>query len=69
MNLQHERIQQHSRALQLDTLAHEWPDLAAQAASQDASFADFLERLLARELDARRERSRAMALKMATLPV
>jgi len=68
MNLQHERIQQHSQALQLDTLAHEWPDLAAQAASQDASFADFLERLLSRELDARRERSRAMTLKMATLP-
>lgn len=68
MNLQYERIAQQGQALQLDTLVAEWPNVAAQAASQEASFADFLERLLARELDARRERSRAVMLKMATLP-
>ena len=53
---------------QLDTLVAEWPNVAAQAASQEASFADFLERLLAVELNARRERSRSVMLKMATLP-
>ena len=68
MNLQYERIAQQGQALQLDTLVAEWPNVAAQAASQEASFADFLERLLARELDARRERSRSVMLKMATLP-
>ena len=68
MNLQHERIAQQGQALQLDTLVAEWPNVAAQAASQEASFADFLERLLAVELNARRERSRSLMLKMATLP-
>lgn len=68
MNLQHERITQQGQALQLDTLVAEWPNVAAQAASQEASFADFLERLLAVELNARRERSRSVMLKMATLP-
>ena len=68
MNLQHERIAAHAQALQLDTLKVEWPDIAAQAATQEASFADFLEQILIRERDARGERSRAMLLKMATLP-
>ena len=68
MNLQYERIAQQGQALQLETLVAEWPNVAAQAASQEASFADFLERLLAVELNARRERSRSVMLKMATLP-
>ena len=68
MNLQHERITQHCQALQLDTLAAAWSGVAAQAAGQEASFADFLEQVLMCEREARRERSRAMILKMATLP-
>lgn len=68
MNLQHERIAAHCQTLQLDTVATAWPATAAQAASQSASFADFLEQVLTAEVDARRERSRAMMLKMATLP-
>jgi len=68
MNLQYERIAQQGQALQLDTLVAAWPDIAAQAIQQESSLADFLERLLACELDARRERSRSMLLKMATLP-
>lgn len=68
MNLQHERIAQHCQALQLDTLAAAWSGVAAQAAGQEASFADFLEQVLMCEREARRERSRAMILKMATLP-
>ena len=68
MNLQYERIAQQGQALQLETLVAEWPNVAAQAASQEASFADFLERLLSVELNARRERSRSVMLKMATLP-
>ena len=68
MNLQYERIAQQGQTLQLDTLVTAWPEIAAQAVQQESSFADFLERLLACELDARRERSRSMLLKMATLP-
>lgn len=68
MNLQHERITQHCHALQLDTLASAWSGVAAHTAAQEASFADFLEQILVCERDARRERSRAMLLKMATLP-
>lgn len=68
MNLQQERIAAHCQTLQLDTVATIWPANAAQAAGQNDSFADFLEQLLTAEVEARRERSRAVMLKMATLP-
>ncbi|KPX13497.1 Transposase/IS protein, partial [Pseudomonas amygdali pv. dendropanacis] len=45
-----------------------WPRLAQQAASGEDSFADFLEKLLAAETDARSERSRQALLKTAALP-
>ncbi len=50
--------------------AHAWPasllnQLAQQAASGEDSFADFLEKLLAAETDARSERSRQALLKTA----
>ncbi|WP_412088098.1 ATP-binding protein [Pseudomonas amygdali] len=42
-----------------------WPRLAQQAASGEDSFADFLEKLLVAETDARSERSRQALLKTA----
>lgn len=68
MNLQHERIGELCRALKLEKTACDWPALAQQAASEEASFADFLERLLLGERDARTERTRATLLKLASLP-
>ena len=46
MNLQHERIAALCAQLKLDRIAAEWPALAQDAARDEASFADFLERLL-----------------------
>ena len=68
MNLQYEHITQQDEELQLDTLVTAWTEIAAQAVQQESSFADFLERLLTCHLDARRERSLSIMLKMSTLP-
>ena len=68
MNLQHSRIAERCEALKLQRMAAEWPAVAAEAAKKDASFADFLERLLETETDAKAERQRQVLLKLATLP-
>jgi DNA replication protein DnaC len=68
MNLQHERIAAMCTKLKLERIAAEWPPLAQQAARDEASFADFLERLLTIENGARLERQRQTLLKLATLP-
>ena len=68
MNLQHERIAAMCAKLKLERIAAEWPPLAQQAARDEASFAEFLERLLTMENDARAERQRQTLLKLATLP-
>jgi DNA replication protein DnaC len=68
MNLQHERIAAICTKLKLERIAAEWPPLAQQAARDEASFAEFLERLLTIENDARLERQRQTLLKLATLP-
>jgi DNA replication protein DnaC len=68
MNLQHERIAAMCTKLKLERIAAEWPPLAQQAARDEASFAEFLERLLTMENDARVERQRQTLLKLATLP-
>lgn len=68
MNLQHERIGELCRQLKLERIASDWPHLAQQAASAGESFADFLEKLLAAETQARHERIRQTLLKLATLP-
>ncbi len=68
MNLQHARIAELCRDLKLERVGADWPCLAQQAANGEDSFADFLERLLSAELDARNERSRQTLLKLATLP-
>jgi DNA replication protein DnaC len=68
MNLQHSRIAERCEALKLQRMAAEWPAVAAEAARTEASFADFLERLLNTETDAKAERQRQTLLKLATLP-
>ena len=69
MNLQHDRIAALCGALKLDRIAHDWPPIAQDAARTEASFADFLERLLTGETSARGERQRQTLLKLSTLPV
>jgi hypothetical protein len=68
MNLQHERIATLCTKLKLERVATEWTPLAQEAARHETSYAEFLERLLKIENDARGERQRQMLLKLATLP-
>ena len=68
MNLQHERIATLCTKLKLERVAAEWTPLAQEAARNETSYAEFLERLLKMENDARTERQRQMLLKLATLP-
>lgn len=58
MNLQHERIAALCTKLKLERIAAEWTPLAQDAARDEASYAEFLERLLTIENDARLERQR-----------
>lgn len=68
MNLQHPRITELCQALKLEAIAAVWPHLAQQIATQEGSFADFLEQVLSAETLARTERTRNTLLKLATLP-
>lgn len=68
MTLQQERIGALCAGLKLERLAAEWPALAQEAAVDEASFADFLEKLLSAEANARLERTRQTLLQLATLP-
>lgn len=68
MNLQHERIAELCAVLKLDRARSEWPAVAQEVARHDATHADFLERLLVIENDARIERQRTALMKIATLP-
>ena len=68
MNLQHERIAALCGSLNLQRIAVDWPALADEAARSETSFADFVERLLKSEIEARGERQRHTLLKLATLP-
>jgi DNA replication protein DnaC len=68
MNLQHERIAALCSNLNLQRIAVDWPALADEAARSETSFADFVERLLKSEIEARGERQRHTLLKLATLP-
>jgi len=68
MSLQHQRIGELCEQLKFARLASEWPALAQDAARQETSLADFLERVLASELAAREERKRSTLLRMATMP-
>lgn len=64
---QQERIGALCEQLQMACLSTEWPAVAHKAAQEEASFADFLEKLLGCELAAREQRKRSVLLKLATL--
>jgi DNA replication protein DnaC len=68
MNLQHERIAHLCEQFKFSRLATQWPALAQEAARSEASFADFLEQVLASEIMARDERRNSTLLKLATMP-
>lgn len=68
MNLQHERISLLCERLKLERVAADWSPLAQTAAGEQASFGDFLERVLTVEAEAREQRKRTILLKLATLP-
>ena len=68
MNLQHQRIAALCEQLKMASLATEWPALAQQAARDEASFADFVEKLLQCESAAREQRKRTTLMKLATMP-
>lgn len=69
MNLQHQRIDALCEELKFARLQADWPAIAQDAARNEASFADFLERLLGAEARARQERKVATLMKLATMPV
>jgi len=68
VSLQHERIAELCEQLKFARLHTEWPALAQDAARAEASFADFLEKVLACELAGRNERRCTVLLKLATMP-
>lgn len=68
MNLQHDRIQALCEQLKLASVHTDWPVIAQDTAREQASFADFLERLLGAEARARQARKVATLTKMATMP-
>jgi DNA replication protein DnaC len=68
MSLQHDRISALCEQLKLARLGAEWSALAQDAARSEASFADFLEKVLVSELGARHERRANTLLKLSTMP-
>ncbi|GAA4344298.1 hypothetical protein GCM10023144_47920 [Pigmentiphaga soli] len=50
MNLQHARIAELCIQLKLERIAADWAHLAQQSADEQASFADFLEKILSGDL-------------------
>lgn len=68
MNLQSERIADACRQLGLYALPEAWPSIAEHHIAQEGSYADFIEKLLAEELKAKAQRTKATLLKFAGLP-
>jgi DNA replication protein DnaC len=68
MTGQDARIGEFCERLKLLRLASEWSGIAQQAAKTEASFADFLEKVLECEILGQDERRRATLMRLATLP-
>ena len=66
--LQHEVIQQYCKQLRAPTMAARFPRLAETAASQQQSQLDYLEALLAVEMEEREQNTIQRRLKEAHLP-
>lgn len=69
MELQQSRIREACSSLNLESLPDAYPTLAAKAAANQLTFADFLEGLLKTELTTRQARSRSTLAKLAGFPV
>lgn len=69
MNVQHERIADLCEQLKLATIATQYPDVAQQAAQQQHSYSEFLEKLLKTEVHSRQSRTRSTLARMAGFPV
>ena len=68
MSGQDARIAEFCDQLKLLRLSSEWSGLAQDAAKNEASFADFLEKALECEMVGRDERRRATLMRLATMP-
>jgi DNA replication protein DnaC len=68
MTGQDARIAEFCERLKLLRLASEWPGIAQQAAKSEASFVDFLEKVLECEIFGQDERRRATLMRLATMP-
>jgi DNA replication protein DnaC len=68
MNLQLSRIEDYCQTLNLPSIAVNWSSTASHILATEGSFADFLERLLSDELQARAERTKTALLKLSSLP-
>jgi DNA replication protein DnaC len=69
MNVQDDRIQSVCEALTLTAVGESYPALAQQAAKEDLSYADFLERCLMAEQEERKRRSQTVLTKLAGFPI
>lgn len=68
MNVQSERLASLCQELKLYTIVEQYAPLAQEAARKELSFADFLERILKVEAQARQQRSRSMLMRTASFP-
>jgi DNA replication protein DnaC len=63
-----ERLSAHCQRLRLHRIEAELPTLLDQAATKDVSYADFLDQVLTRELEAKQDKHRTMRISMARFP-
>jgi len=68
MDLVNTRIAHLCERLKLIRIGADWPAIAEETIRKEASYGEFLERILAAETSAREQRAREVMLKMATLP-
>jgi DNA replication protein DnaC len=68
MSLQHERIGALCEKLKFARVGAEWSGIAQEAARAEASFADFLEKVLSVEMAGREQRKRSTLLKLSAMP-
>jgi len=68
MNLQHQGLQELCTSLRLLSVGESYTDLAQIAVKEEASYVDFLEKLLKTEVMARQSRSKTIFIRMAAFP-
>lgn len=68
MTLQSERIADMCRQLGLYAMDEVWSKVAEHHLNSEGTYADFVEKLLSEELNAKALRSQSTLLKLATLP-